>query len=660
VGNGVHDDTAAILLAKAASVAANGVLYFPTGTYKTTAVIPITNGLHISGPSQSAIYPPTTTCAAMITNSASDLFTMGGDAQGVTMENICLQSTTAAGAGHILNLNGGTLSKSVFQGVNFYQWNAGKSAVVSAQTGIGSVTAVSGGSGFSGSGTIFLTNFNNNGTGATATVTLAGGVFSSAVVTNAGSGFTLNPTTATCTSGTATCTGSPVTITVATTTVGPQITGVTFRDDLFFDAAANAVPLIDLYNTSVNDVLFTGGWVQMQPTSTNYAFRIGSTASGVSAQNNRIDNLPIEQCLGGCISYIQTVNSSIANVTVSDIYGGTVVAPLISLNNYVGDTLDNVFSQGGNATYPDLYLSPSSAFTVTVKDSNLLYVGSTGNTGATFSSINNTIYHRTWVGEMALGSYGGSPGMTWNFTSTLDNTSNITMTSGTYNSYLGTIQVAQNGVLMGTIGGGGNGGWYLSTDHYGIHGFNVDTQNEIAKLGSDYVSDQSFQVNSASGSTRYFGTGPFGTSFLHVNTTVPIYGSANPNWTIWNTSAQANARNWAGTVNCPGGAFGDYCLMESTAKGGDPIAAGTVRGYWSYYGGLSVGHMIAMAAGVVSANTSLNIGSTVIADGSAHVAAQGGTTILYRCTVAGTLRVGQVTSVSADCGTAVDTGFRSN
>ena len=35
-----------------------------------------------------------------------------------------------------------------------------------------------------------------------------------------------------------------------------------------------------------------------------------------------------------------------------------------------------------------------------------------------------------------------------------------------------------------------------------------------------------------------------------------------------------------------------------------------------------------------------------------------GTNILYRCTVAGALRVGQTTTVSADCGTAVDTGLR--
>lgn len=37
-----------------------------------------------------------------------------------------------------------------------------------------------------------------------------------------------------------------------------------------------------------------------------------------------------------------------------------------------------------------------------------------------------------------------------------------------------------------------------------------------------------------------------------------------------------------------------------------------------------------------------------------------GTLVLYRCTVAGTLRVGQTTTVPGDCGTAVDTGLRIN
>jgi hypothetical protein len=37
-----------------------------------------------------------------------------------------------------------------------------------------------------------------------------------------------------------------------------------------------------------------------------------------------------------------------------------------------------------------------------------------------------------------------------------------------------------------------------------------------------------------------------------------------------------------------------------------------------------------------------------------------GSTVVYRCTTAGTLRVGQLTAVSADCGTVVDTGLRFN
>jgi hypothetical protein len=45
-------------------------------------------------------------------------------------------------------------------------------------------------------------------------------------------------------------------------------------------------------------------------------------------------------------------------------------------------------------------------------------------------------------------------------------------------------------------------------------------------------------------------------------------------------------------------------------------------------------------------------------DTSGNSYLQGGTTIIYRCLTAGTLRAGQLTSVSADCGSSVDTGLR--
>lgn len=43
---------------------------------------------------------------------------------------------------------------------------------------------------------------------------------------------------------------------------------------------------------------------------------------------------------------------------------------------------------------------------------------------------------------------------------------------------------------------------------------------------------------------------------------------------------------------------------------------------------------------------------------SGTTATKGGSTIIYRCTVAGAARLGALTSVSADCGTAVDSGLR--
>lgn len=64
--------------------------------------------------------------------------------------------------------------------------------------------------------------------------------------------------------------------------------------------------------------------------------------------------------------------------------------------------------------------------------------------------------------------------------------------------------------------------------------------------------------------------------------------------------------------------------------------------------------------GVVRANNSFNINSTQVVDPSANVLAGGGTTTVYRCSVAGTLPIGALTTVTTNCGTsgAVDSGLR--
>lgn len=64
---------------------------------------------------------------------------------------------------------------------------------------------------------------------------------------------------------------------------------------------------------------------------------------------------------------------------------------------------------------------------------------------------------------------------------------------------------------------------------------------------------------------------------------------------------------------------------------------------------------------VLAANNAakLTVSSTTVT-AAVPIAANSGANIIYRCSVAGTLRVGQTTTVSADCGTAVDTGFRAN
>jgi hypothetical protein len=92
-------------------------------------------------------------------------------------------------------------------------------------TGLASVNSTGGtitGGSLSGTGTVYLTSFNNGGPAATVTGTIAtagswtGSTFA---VTNTGYGLTAAPTTATCTSGTATCSGT-VTFPAGTTVLG--------------------------------------------------------------------------------------------------------------------------------------------------------------------------------------------------------------------------------------------------------------------------------------------------------------------------------------------------------------------------------------------------------------------------------------------------------
>ena len=104
-----------------------------------------------------------------------------------------------------------------------------------------------------------------------------------------------------------------------------------------------------------------------------------------------------------------------------------------------------------------------------------------------------------------------------------------------------------------------------------------------------------------------------------------------------------------GMVNAPGG------FNSTSADSGVLVLSGATSGSFTQTVNAVAGNWILKwpaAAPTVNSQSLL-----VNASGAAS---WGGTIILYRCTVAGTLRVGQITTVSADCGTAVDTGLRVN
>jgi hypothetical protein len=177
----------------------NNKSYYTTYNYAMqfgglTGSAPPFTGSHVEG---NQVYYPIGTQGCYSFNS--------GFTYGVIAHNTCYGVTNL---GMVAANSGAVLS-----GYNKYIGNImqGTNSILN------SVTSIDAGSG---SGTVFLTNFNEGCTGSTATVTLASGAFSSATVTAGGTLCNIEPTFANCTNGTATCAASTVAVTTTLTAGG--------------------------------------------------------------------------------------------------------------------------------------------------------------------------------------------------------------------------------------------------------------------------------------------------------------------------------------------------------------------------------------------------------------------------------------------------------
>jgi hypothetical protein len=74
--------------------------------------------------------------------------------------------------------------------------------------------------------------------------------------------------------------------------------------------------------------------------------------------------------------------------------------------------------------------------------------------------------------------------------------------------------------------------------------------------------------------------------------------------------------------------------------------------------GLQIEDQAVVGVGTNASPVAIQTVGTAPSKFGGSVAVSGGTNVVFRCSVAGTLRAGQLTTVSADCGTAVDTGLR--
>lgn len=135
VGDGVADDTAAIVAAQNYAASIGGAtVYFPPGEYKITSAIPMLPGITYQGAMRAEI-GAYNAGRSRIFSSASDIFTNTATLiTGTCFRDLFLES--AVGGGHIFNWsNNGIVAKIEISGVCMLQNNAAKSAIYGVQSG---------------------------------------------------------------------------------------------------------------------------------------------------------------------------------------------------------------------------------------------------------------------------------------------------------------------------------------------------------------------------------------------------------------------------------------------------------------------------------------------------------------------------------------------
>jgi hypothetical protein len=129
--------------------------------------------------------------------------------------------STNGGNGDPYHISDGTLSNEIVSGVSNYGIGQG---YIQGTGSLSSVTYSSGGT-LTGTGSVTLSGFNNSCTGATATMAVNNNAAGAITVTNGGSGCTVDPISATCTSGTASCSG---TVALTSTLTSGTVNGYTY------------------------------------------------------------------------------------------------------------------------------------------------------------------------------------------------------------------------------------------------------------------------------------------------------------------------------------------------------------------------------------------------------------------------------------------------
>jgi polygalacturonase len=347
-------------------------------------------------------------------------------------------------------------------------------------------------------------------------------------------------------------------------------------------------------------------------------------------------HLAAQACDGITIIGVTITNSRRNGLTVADCKNFKVT------NSNIG-TSNGTSPQAGVDMEPDV---AGETISGCVFENNII----DGNAGAGFSYQENTVARTVNCRISGVFSNNGGAGLNFGGSFAKSGLSLSPVTNGN----------TGGGVLLAAVTNSVMSGYSINESGTGIY---LDTGTTGVMIGSGQVSGVVHDINRATGvvGNSFSGYAPNGNSDIGLNGMFflgPVGIGIQPSVSllhIFGVNTAFRIQDSAGTNSGFFSNSGDY---TSFATNRNPVSGAVVDATKAVaqidlFGGVSNSHIDFYTT------PTNNVGATFRGrwDKDGNFAIGGATSTWYRCSVAGTLRVGQMTTVAADCGTAVAISF---